>query len=341
MESSRQSPSMTDNRRQYPLVSVNVLCTNEKEHLKICLKHLKEQIYPNIEITVIDNNSHDGSAEYVRSRFPEVKLIENPTNYYYCKSHNIGIEQSRGDYILPMNSDVFLTPSFISELVRSLENDPSAGQAQGKLLQAGDPPGFIPDEEYIDTTGILVIRSRRNFDRGQEEPDIGQYDFPELIFGADGSAPLYRKKMLDDISSSHDGEVFVSDFLIYREVVDVSWRAAGRGWKALYVPTARGYHVRGFSPKTRKKQSRFFKYLSYRNRYVILLRNDTLKALLPDLGPFLWFEIRMAAYVLLKERHLIKAVKDIITRLPRTLKERKKILSTRKRDNRNIMRFFV
>jgi len=131
--------------------------------------------------------------------------------------------------------------------------------------------------------------------------------------------------MLEDIAVV--GEYFDASFKIYRDVVDLSWRARARGWYFTYTPAATGYHVRGFSPKKRKKQPLFFRRLSYRNRYLTLLKNETFRSLLPHWFRFLGFELLMAAHVLLREPSLVSAWWDLIVLFPETIKKRRIIHS--------------
>jgi GT2 family glycosyltransferase len=320
-------------------VDVNILATNERRFLPRCIAAVQAQTWPAIRITVIDNASDDGTAEWLRKTHPEVALIRNERNLFYCESHNLAIARGDGEYVMPLNADVFLDPPFIERLVRALEERPDAGQAQGRLYQIAGVEVQDPPRRHIDTVGILVTRARRNFDRGQEEPDIGQYDYPEEIFGADGSAPLYRRAMLEEVAP--DGEVFPAEFRIYREVVDLSWRAQALGWKALYVPEATGFHVRGFSPRTRSQMKPRFRRYSYLNRWATLIRNLSLREALPDIGPLLAFELAMTGHILLRERHLVRCWPLLIRRLPRLLRQRWRNLSRRRVPAAELRRHFI
>ena len=79
----------------------------------------------------------------------------------------------------------------------------------------------------------------RHVGRGLYEPDHGQFDKAEEIFGACGGAALYRKAMLDQIG------LFDEDFFAYHEDVDLAFRARLFGWKCMYVPVARVVHTHG------------------------------------------------------------------------------------------------
>lgn len=321
-------------------VYVNILATNELRYLPRCLEAVKAQTYKPVIITVADNASHDGSADYIAANHPDVRLLRYPKNLYYCGGHNQALAGIADGYVLPLNADVFLMPTFVQELVAALEADSTLGQAQGKLYQikADESVPPVRPDQYIDTTGILITRSRRNFDRGQEEPDIGQYDYLEPVFGADGSAPMYRWDMIEDITE--EGQLFDPSFQIYREVVDLSWRAQARGWRAVYVPSAVGYHVRGFSPRTRNQQPKLFRQFSYRNRYATLIKNETLGGLRHGFTSFLFFELAMAVYALLRERHLARCWVALLRDWRRLSRLRRRIRARALVTNEEVQHFF-
>lgn len=307
-------------------VTVNILNTNEMKFLPRCVDAVLAQTYTDFQCVVIDNASSDGSPEWVEQNRPEVILIRNNGNEWYCGGHNIGIDRTESDLVMLLNSDVFIDPTFLEEMIAHLDRDDRLGGVQGKLWKILDGSTQAPpsDQRYIDTTGILMTQSRRNFDRHQEQFDHGQFDLPGPVFGPDGSAPLYRRSMLEDIAI--DGEYFDESFKIYRDVVDLSWRARSRGWTFDYVPTATGYHVRGFSPKKRKNQPLFFRRLSYRNRYLTLLKNDTPGSLIRHAIRFFGFEIAMLGHVILREPSLVSGWWDLLKFLPATLKKRRQIM---------------
>ena len=95
-----------------------------------------------------------------------------------------------------------------------------------------------------------------------------QYEF---VFGATAAAALYRREMIDDISL--DGEFFDSDFFVYREDADVAWRAQLLGWKCIYVPYARGYHVRKVLPGNRGALPPEINMHSVKNRFLMRIKN--------------------------------------------------------------------
>src|SRR5437762_3358747 len=91
IESSPQGPVEPMVRGQDPTVSVHVLGYNSRPYLRACLEAVVRQTYRPLEVIFSDNASSDGSAEYVRGLFPEVRVLANATNLGYCGGHNRGI----------------------------------------------------------------------------------------------------------------------------------------------------------------------------------------------------------------------------------------------------------
>ena len=125
----------------------------------------------------------------------------------------------------------------------------------------------------VDSTGIYFTPNLRHLDRGSREIDNGHYLKREYVFGATAAAALYRRDMIDDISV--DGEFFDADFFAYREDADVAWRAQLLGWRCLYTPYARGYHVRAVLPGNRRALPRAINMHSVKNRFLMRIKNMT------------------------------------------------------------------
>ena len=125
----------------------------------------------------------------------------------------------------------------------------------------------------MDSTGIYFTPMLRHLDRGSQEVDNGHYLNYEYVFGATAAAALYRREMIEDISM--DGEFFDSDFFVYREDADVAWRAQLLGWRCLYTPHARGYHVRNVLPGNRRALPAEINMHSVKNRFLMRIKNMT------------------------------------------------------------------
>ncbi|MFB3828916.1 MAG: glycosyltransferase family 2 protein [Bryobacteraceae bacterium] len=251
-------------------VSVTIVTYNSGRFIKRCLDSVLAQTHPRVEVVVIDNASTDGTVDILEQFEGRCRIIYNQENIGFAAAQNQAIALTRGAWILTLNPDVLLLPDFISRLVTAGQFDPRIGTVCGKLLTM-TPRFEIPATPRVDSTGIYFNPMLRHLDRGSQEVDNGHYRQYEFVFGATAAAALYRRAMIEDIS--FDGEFFDSDFFVYREDADVAWRAQLMGWKCLYVPVARGYHVRTVLPGNRRALSPVINMHSVKNRYLMRIKN--------------------------------------------------------------------
>ena len=203
-------------------ISVVVLNFNGKQYLHDCLSSLALQTCMDFEVIVVDNGSSDGSVEYLRGNFPWVKVVRNEENLGFAEGTNSGIREAKGDLILTLNNDTKADKDFIKRLIEPM-SETKVGMCASKML--------FPDGR-INSAGICISRSGAAWDRGMFEPDTGQYNQEEEVFGPCAGAALYRKEMLEEIG------LFDEDFFLYMEDVDLAFRGRLAGWKCIYVPEA-------------------------------------------------------------------------------------------------------
>ena len=151
-----------------PFVSVIVVNYNGKHFLKRCLESLAAQTYPEDrrEVILVDNGSSDGSAEYVASNFPWVRIVRASTNWGFAKGNNIGLQYARGDLIALLNNDAVAEPAWLSAMTRGLQRDPAIGGVTSKIL-------FLRQPGVINSAGLDLYRDGRGGDRGFRQPDHG------------------------------------------------------------------------------------------------------------------------------------------------------------------------
>ncbi|MBI3263069.1 MAG: glycosyltransferase family 2 protein, partial [Acidobacteria bacterium] len=230
-----------------------------------------------------------------------------------------------------LNPDVVLSPDFVSAMVAAVEPDRQVGSASGKLLSAVDP-------RIIDSTGIYMVPSQRHFDRAQGEPDAGQAEQPELVFGCSGAAGFYRREMLED--AAINGEIFDEDFFAYREDADLAWRAQILGWSCLYVPWATALHARRVTPERRAALPGPINRMSVRNRFYLRLKNQTLDQAVRFAVPGLWRDFQVIGYVLLREHASIGGLVEVVRRLPRMWRKRRAIMARRRTRSADLSPWF-
>lgn len=302
-----------------PLVTIGIVTWNSGKDLPIGLAGLAAQDYPEIETIAVDNASSDGSVRLLREALPHSRIIENEKNLGYGAAHNQAIRASRGEFYLPLNPDLGMRPGFVGHLVDALNLHPRCGSAAGKVLQATDqvPP-------LLDSTGLFIDRRRHQYLRGYGEPDRGQYDHPEEVFGADGAAPLHRRSMLEDTAIL--GEYFDQQHFIYMEDVDLAWRARLFGWECWYEPRALAVHRRTFKPGDRRFIPKDIRRMAVKNRYLTILKNENRECWRRDCPRILVYDLMIWTYLLLCEQRSLGAIPMLHRQWSRALAWRKEIL---------------
>lgn len=296
-----------------PIISITSVNFNSENFIRQCLDSIKLQTYQDFEMIIVDNASFDKSAEIISKEYPFVKLIKNKENAGYCKAQNTAIAQSKGAYIIALNLDIILDNHFLEEMVKAADEDPLIGSVAPKLLKLKSKI----KTNIIDSLGHAIGKNRCAKNIGSGEKDTGQYDNNKFIFGVSGAAPLYKRKMLEDIKWGH--EYLDEDFIYGYDDVDIDFRSKCAGWTTVYCPYAVGWHIRGGSTG---KHSRKWMFLNYRNRYLMMIKNDCLINILRDLPQLLIYETGMF-FSMLFQMQLIPVIFSVIILLPKFLKKRR------------------
>ena len=278
--------------------AVHIVTYNHAHLIEACLRPLRSL---DVEVCIIDNASTDDTVQRVRQ--VGYACIANTTNVGFAAAHNQAIRATKSDYILVLNPDVVLQPGFIEAMVQVMDAHPDVGSAAGCLLRVDS---LDESPQIIDGTGLFLRRNRRQGLLNDGEPLESRPTEQCLILGPDGAAAFYRRAMLDDIAIN--GEIFDEDFFIHKEDVDICWRALLRGWKALYVPEAVGWHIRTFRPGKRQQVSPFLKMCAVRNRYLLLLKNEDPVLFRRDFLHILAYDIGILGYLVLRERSSLRAL---------------------------------
>jgi hypothetical protein len=145
-------------------------------------------------------------STYWSSSRDRCQIVYNDENIGFAAAQNQAITLAAAHWVLTLNPDVLLLPNFIQALVDAGQFDPKIGAVCGKLLTI--TASFeIPDKPVVDSTGIYFNPMLRHLDRGSQEVDNGHYLQYEYVFGATAAAALYRRAMIDDISSTASSSI--------------------------------------------------------------------------------------------------------------------------------------
>lgn len=246
------------------LVSIIIPHLNGRHHLHTCFTSLRQQTWRDFEILLVDNGSTDGTQDYVREQFPEVKLLELGQNRGFTGACNAGWQVASGKVIILLNNDTEVDAKWLAEIVSAFQRRPDVGIVASKML-------LFDRRDHFHTAGDFYRLDGIPGNRGVWQEDVGQYDVEEEVFGACGGSSAYRRALLDEIGFLDD------DFFFSCEDVDISWRAHLAGWKVLYVPTAVVYHklkATGGAVTGSYYDGRNFLYLIWKNYPARLLRQN-------------------------------------------------------------------
>ncbi len=319
------------------MVSVLLVTWNSARFLPACFASIDRQEYRDVEVIVVDNASSDGTRELLRPRETGWRVIYNANNRGFAAAQNQAIRAAHGEWLLCLNPDVMLAPDFIRRLVEAGDNHTEAGSVCGKLLR-WDPDANPPQTRIIDSTGIYFTRNMRHLDRGAEEPDHGQYDCPQWVFGATGAAAMFRRSCVEAVLV--DGEFFDEEFFAYREDADLAWRAQLMGWKCLYEPSAVAWHVRRVTPERRESLPHTINWHSIKNRFLMRGKNASGWLCWKLFWPVLWRDLMVLGYALFRDWRMLSAVVYPLQHLSGVREKRKSIQARRRVPDRDLLWWF-
>jgi GT2 family glycosyltransferase len=249
-----------------PSCAVIIVTHNSQPYLETCLAHLKAQTCAPDQIIIVDSGSFN--TEYLTAHAQEkgIELFLQKENIGFCQGNNIGLSHvsSKTDYVLFLNPDAFLWPSFIQRAISRMENSASSniGVLSGILL------GYDLEKKAatgrIDSSGIFRTWYGKWYDRDQGKA-YAEHIFLDLepVPAVCGALMFCR---LNAIQSVYLGpnQVMDESFFMYKEDIDLSLRLRKKGWSLVFDPSLTAYHCRGWS-KNRAKVPHVFRLMSAKN----------------------------------------------------------------------------
>jgi GT2 family glycosyltransferase len=214
-------------------------------------------------VYVADNASTDGSIDFLRREYPECRLIVLDRNWGFAEGYNKALRQIDAEYYLLLNSDIEVTPHWLTPLTEFMDTHHDVAACQPKLLSIADRDRF----EYAGASGGYLDRYGYPFCRGRVfetvERDKGQYDEPAEVLWATGAALMIRSADYW-AAGGLDGRFFA-----HFEEIDLCWRLCIRGRKIYCLPGSRVYHVGGGTlPKANPMKT----FLNFRNNLTMLYK---------------------------------------------------------------------
>ena len=299
-------------------LTVAIPSYNGRSLLEKMLPSLAAQTLERFDVLVVDDGSEDGTADWLGERWPEIELIEHGRNRGITAALNTCLSTPQTKLVALLNNDLELDPRFLEELVRAMEEYPQAGSAVGKLLD-------YHRRQLLDGAGDVLLWRGHGHRRGHGEPDFGQYDNPQAIFGACAGAAVYRRATLLDVG------LFDETFEAFFEDVDWSLRAQVAGYDCRYVPTAVAYHMG--SATVGEGLGDFTRYHLWRNGPWLIVKGLPLRLLARHLHQLaLGQAINFAVAV--RDRKLLiwwEAWRDALRGMPAILAKRRALQGARRR----------
>jgi N-acetylglucosaminyl-diphospho-decaprenol L-rhamnosyltransferase len=256
-----------------PTVGVVTVTYASGRFLQPYLEALAAQTHPPDEVVLVDSGSPDRS--YLdRSAWQGLNVtVLREANVGFAVGSNLGWKQVRGmDYVLFLNPDAFLQPTFLEKAVAYLETEPRVGMVTPTLerfsMESMQPLG------RVDTTGVVRSRLGLLGERDDSQPVgvLQKYTGPNDVPWVCAAAVLCRREALEGVSRPGE-EPFDESFFMYKEDTDLAWRIRRAGWRLVHHPELYGYHCRGW--QDRKGMSRTMRLMTARNEVRMCLKNGS------------------------------------------------------------------
>lgn len=205
------------------MVSIIIANWNGKKWLPGCLQSVLDQAYKDLEIIIVDNNSNDGSVEFIENNYPAVRLIKNEKNEGFGKASNIGAASANGDVLFFLNNDTLMNDNAVGELLREKEAR-KINIIGPKILNFQKEDTYQGRRLSMDCTGYLGW--------GKE------------TFFVEGSALMISKKDFEALGG------FDEKYFMYSEDIDLCWRAQLQGMKVAICDGVSIVHFGGGSSES-------------------------------------------------------------------------------------------
>jgi N-acetylglucosaminyl-diphospho-decaprenol L-rhamnosyltransferase len=229
--------------------------TNGRDFLLACLAAI-ERTHPEEvehEVLVLDNASDDGSAEAVRERHPEARLIALDRRTGKSENDSTLLREARGRYGLLLNEDSELREGAVRALLDALEDDPAAAIAGAQLLDSDGAPvpcaWRLPDIPWALAAAVFVHDRVAIESTGDDVREVGWVQ---------SSAALVRRDAAERVGWLDP------DFFVYSDETDFCKRLRDAGWRILFVPAARAVHHNQLSSDAAAMTRRIVEF--HRNR---------------------------------------------------------------------------
>lgn len=271
----------------YPLITVVIVNYNGEHFIEDCLNSVLASSYPNFEVVVVDNNSADRSVQILK-KFkdnPKLTVILLNSNLHFAGGNNVGINHSKGEYIVFLNFDTIVNRNWLNELTKTFQSKDNISAVQCLLLRA--------DGKTIDSAGgtidycVKLVGVRHLWARNKAAAEHLQ-----LFYGC-GAALAIRRSVLAKIG--------VFDSAFPTDEVDICWRINLSGGQIVLSPRSVVHHFRSGAFGQKLNEQRVF--FAETAAISCMLKNYEIKNLFLVLPYYLFFLIVVTgADILIRHR---------------------------------------
>jgi GT2 family glycosyltransferase len=261
------------------------------------------------DVVVVDNACGDRTATLCEEH--GARRVALRERHSYAAAINAGLAATDAPAVLLLNADCVLDAGFLAA-ARPRLDEPGVGSVAPLILRAtGMEPGDRLD--VVDAAGMTIDRRRKNSLVGHGEPRAAHARRREA-FGGDGACVLYRRDALAAVAVG--AEVFDEDMALWASDADVAWRVRNAGWRCVFEPAAIAWHVRFYSPGNRALLAPEHRRLQFRNRLLMLAKNETARGFARNAPFILGYEVLALGHALLRERTLLRGYGEAARLLP-------------------------
>lgn len=311
-------------------IIVIIVSYNGQKYWPELLPTLLEERYQDIdvEILIVDNNSSDGSADYLARNYPMIKIIRSKSNLGFVGANNIGYQYAKengADYIYLLNQDTVVTNGFLRPFYDFAQVN-KFGSLQSKLK-------LWPAKEKINTIGNAIHFLGFGYSVGLDSVDKNNQEIKKINY-ASGAGVFLSMEAL-----AAKGGLFDETMFMYLEDLDLGWQLSLLGWDNYLIPGSIVYHKYEFNRGT--KQYYWFE----RNRLWLLLKNYKIKTMILIFPAWLVMEVAQLFYALINHRlkDKIRAYSFLLSKsqMAILLSQRHYIQDKRQRSDRQVVGNFV
>ena len=280
-------------------ITVIIVNYNASESLSQCVVSILDA-YHDADIIVVDNASTDDSLSQLESVFANdsrLEILRNRQNLGFAVACNMGAQLAKGSYLLYLNPDCLVDQHTLPRLLASLREDPGAGMAGGLLLnpdgteQAGGRRTIpTPWRSLVRVLNLKGLEKR--FPKLFSDFSLDKQPLPDQTIEVEaisGACMLIRRKALQDVGGLDEG------FFLHCEDLDWCMRFRNKGWKILFVASARVVHHRGVCSRSRPVFVEWHKHKGMMRFYRKHFRHQYPGVLMWLVGAGVWLRFALLA----------------------------------------------